>query len=84
MGFLNSLCCMFTNGSRVCGSLGKEYMLPGQHLMVLVYVSFSDEPVADIEGHTMRVARVMWHPSGRFLGTTWYGALVCHTQRVEH
>lgn len=32
---------------------------------------FSDEPVADIEGHTVRVARVMWHPSGRFLGTTW-------------
>ena len=33
---------------------------------------FSDEPVADIEGHSMRVARVMWHPSGRFLGTTCY------------
>lgn len=32
----------------------------------------SDEPVADIEGHTVRVARVMWHPSGRFLGTTCY------------
>ncbi|KAG9353845.1 hypothetical protein JZ751_011969 [Albula glossodonta] len=32
----------------------------------------SDEPVADIEGHTMRVARVSWHPSGRFLGTTCY------------
>uniref|UniRef100_A0AAY4DZR3 Pre-mRNA processing factor 4 (PRP4)-like domain-containing protein n=1 Tax=Denticeps clupeoides TaxID=299321 RepID=A0AAY4DZR3_9TELE len=32
----------------------------------------SDEPVADIEGHTMRVARVAWHPSGRFLGTTCY------------
>lgn len=38
-------------------------------------VCFSDEPVADIEGHSMRVARVMWHPSGRFLGTTWYGHL---------
>ncbi len=32
----------------------------------------SDEPIADIEGHSMRVARVAWHPSGRFLGTTWY------------
>uniref|UniRef100_A0A8C1IQQ0 PRP4 pre-mRNA processing factor 4 homolog (yeast) n=1 Tax=Cyprinus carpio TaxID=7962 RepID=A0A8C1IQQ0_CYPCA len=32
----------------------------------------SDEPVADIEGHSMRVARVAWHPSGRFLGTTCY------------
>ncbi|CAJ0968515.1 unnamed protein product [Ranitomeya imitator] len=32
----------------------------------------SDEPVADIEGHTVRVARVTWHPSGRFLGTTCY------------
>ncbi|TSL28223.1 U4/U6 small nuclear ribonucleoprotein Prp4 [Bagarius yarrelli] len=31
-----------------------------------------DEPVADIEGHFMRVARVAWHPSGRFLGTTCY------------
>lgn len=31
----------------------------------------SDEPVADIEGHTERVSRVTWHPSGRFLGTTW-------------
>lgn len=31
----------------------------------------SDEPVADIEGHFVRVARVAWHPSGRFLGTTW-------------
>lgn len=30
----------------------------------------SDEPVADIEGHTERVSRVAWHPSGRFLGTT--------------
>ncbi|XP_051547680.1 U4/U6 small nuclear ribonucleoprotein Prp4-like [Myxocyprinus asiaticus] len=30
----------------------------------------SDEPVADIEGHSMRVAQVTWHPSGRFLGTT--------------
>lgn len=30
----------------------------------------SDEPVADIEGHTERVSRVTWHPSGRFLGTT--------------
>uniref|UniRef100_A0A452G9Q8 Uncharacterized protein n=1 Tax=Capra hircus TaxID=9925 RepID=A0A452G9Q8_CAPHI len=32
----------------------------------------SDEPVADIGGHTMRVAHVMWHPSGHFLGTTCY------------
>lgn len=32
----------------------------------------SDVPVADIEGHSMRVARVAWHPSGRFLGTTWW------------
>ncbi|EHB11570.1 U4/U6 small nuclear ribonucleoprotein Prp4 [Heterocephalus glaber] len=32
----------------------------------------SDEPVADIEGHTVRVARVMWYPSGHFLGTTCY------------
>ncbi|CAB1332588.1 unnamed protein product [Coregonus sp. 'balchen'] len=32
----------------------------------------SDVPVADIEGHSMRVARVAWHPSGRFLGTTCY------------
>ncbi|CAL9682009.1 unnamed protein product [Knipowitschia caucasica] len=32
----------------------------------------SDEPVADIEGHTERVPRVAWHPSGRFLGTTCY------------
>nr|DBA21248.1 TPA: hypothetical protein GDO54_017922 [Pyxicephalus adspersus] len=32
----------------------------------------SDEPVADIEGHTVRVGRVTWHPSGRFLGTTCY------------
>lgn len=31
----------------------------------------SDEPVADIEGHSERVSRVSWHPSGRFLGTTW-------------
>uniref|UniRef100_A0A096LVP2 Pre-mRNA splicing tri-snRNP complex factor PRPF4 n=1 Tax=Poecilia formosa TaxID=48698 RepID=A0A096LVP2_POEFO len=30
----------------------------------------SDEPVADIEGHSDRVSRVSWHPSGRFLGTT--------------
>uniref|UniRef100_A0A8C7SU28 Pre-mRNA splicing tri-snRNP complex factor PRPF4 n=1 Tax=Oncorhynchus mykiss TaxID=8022 RepID=A0A8C7SU28_ONCMY len=33
---------------------------------------YSDVPVADIEGHSMRVARVAWHPSGRFLGTTCY------------
>uniref|UniRef100_A0AAX7VB27 Pre-mRNA processing factor 4 (PRP4)-like domain-containing protein n=1 Tax=Astatotilapia calliptera TaxID=8154 RepID=A0AAX7VB27_ASTCA len=32
----------------------------------------SDEPVADIEGHSERVSRVSWHPSGRFLGTTCY------------
>uniref|UniRef100_G3PS34 Pre-mRNA processing factor 4 (PRP4)-like domain-containing protein n=1 Tax=Gasterosteus aculeatus aculeatus TaxID=481459 RepID=G3PS34_GASAC len=32
----------------------------------------SDEPVADIEGHSDRVSRVSWHPSGRFLGTTSY------------
>ncbi|KAF6718774.1 U4/U6 small nuclear ribonucleoprotein Prp4 [Oryzias melastigma] len=32
----------------------------------------SDEPVADIEGHSDRVSRVAWHPSGRFLGTTCY------------
>ncbi|KAM8854157.1 U4/U6 small nuclear ribonucleoprotein Prp4 isoform 2-T2 [Synchiropus picturatus] len=32
----------------------------------------SDEPVADIEGHSERVARVCWHPSGRFLATTCY------------
>uniref|UniRef100_A0A673AYS1 U4/U6 small nuclear ribonucleoprotein Prp4-like n=1 Tax=Sphaeramia orbicularis TaxID=375764 RepID=A0A673AYS1_9TELE len=32
----------------------------------------SDEPVADIEGHSERVSRVAWHPSGRFLGTTCY------------
>ncbi|XP_032997842.1 U4/U6 small nuclear ribonucleoprotein Prp4-like [Lacerta agilis] len=32
----------------------------------------SDEPVADIEGHKARVARVIWHPSRRFLGTTCY------------
>lgn len=42
---------------------------------------FSDEPVADIEGHSMRVARVMWHPSGRFLGTTWYGHLDIGSQK---
>ncbi|KAG8142039.1 putative PRP4 pre-mRNA processing factor 4-like protein [Naja naja] len=35
-------------------------------------VNLADEPVADIEGHTVRVARVTWHPSGRFLGTTCY------------
>ncbi|KAK5900214.1 hypothetical protein CgunFtcFv8_025189 [Champsocephalus gunnari] len=32
----------------------------------------SDEPVADIEGHSERVSRVSWHPSGRFLGTSSY------------
>uniref|UniRef100_A0A4W5L4R8 PRP4 pre-mRNA processing factor 4 homolog (yeast) n=1 Tax=Hucho hucho TaxID=62062 RepID=A0A4W5L4R8_9TELE len=32
----------------------------------------SDEPVADIEGHSQRVARVAWHPSRCFLGTTCY------------
>ena len=31
----------------------------------------SDEPVADIDGHDMRVAHVAYHPSGRFLATTW-------------
>jgi len=31
----------------------------------------SDEPVADIDGHDMRVANVAYHPSGRFLATTW-------------
>ena len=30
-----------------------------------------DEPVADIDGHDMRVAHVAYHPSGRFLATTW-------------
>lgn len=39
--------------------------------LYMYFIPFSDEPVADIEGHTVRVARVMWHPSGRFLGTTW-------------
>ncbi|XP_039269538.2 U4/U6 small nuclear ribonucleoprotein Prp4-like [Styela clava] len=33
----------------------------------------SSEPVADIEGHGgKKVARVEYHPSGRFLGTTCY------------
>lgn len=33
---------------------------------------FSEEPVADIEGHApYRVSRLAYHPSGRFLGTCW-------------
>jgi WD40 repeat protein len=32
----------------------------------------SDESIVDIEGHApYRVAKVKFHPSGRFLGTTW-------------
>eukprot|EP00058_Branchiostoma_floridae_P005347 XP_002590835.1 hypothetical protein BRAFLDRAFT_125722 [Branchiostoma floridae] len=38
----------------------------------LLATSSCDEPVANIEGHEARVARVAYHPSGRFLGTTCY------------
>ena len=34
---------------------------------------FSDEPIADVEGHApYRVSRLAFHPSGRFLATCWY------------
>lgn len=48
-----------------------EYLHDCKIVYLNIWFLFSDEPVADIEGHTVRVARVMWHPSGRFLGTTW-------------
>ena len=32
----------------------------------------SEEPMADIEGHTERVSRLAYHPSGRFLATCVY------------
>ncbi|XP_047426403.1 U4/U6 small nuclear ribonucleoprotein Prp4 [Mugil cephalus] len=43
----------------------------------------SDEPVADIEGHSDRVSRVSWHPSGRFLGTTWFSMIIVRAGRVR-
>lgn len=30
-----------------------------------------DTPIAELEGHTQRVSRLAYHPSGRFLGTAW-------------
>uniref|UniRef100_G3PS33 Pre-mRNA processing factor 4 (PRP4)-like domain-containing protein n=1 Tax=Gasterosteus aculeatus aculeatus TaxID=481459 RepID=G3PS33_GASAC len=54
----------FTRGTAPCSSHAHSCLsLPGCR---------SDEPVADIEGHSDRVSRVSWHPSGRFLGTTSY------------
>ena len=38
-------------------------------LLFLCY--YSDTPVAELEGHPSRVARMAFHPSGRFLGTAW-------------
>ena len=32
----------------------------------------SDSPIATLDGHSKRVPKLAWHPSGRFLGTTWY------------
>ena len=46
--------------------------VPRNHSNLFSPLPGSDEPVADIEGHSARVARVTWHPSGRFLGTTWW------------
>ena len=39
---------------------------------ILIIGVFSDEPIADIEGHSERVSRLAFHPSGRFLATCWY------------
>ena len=43
---------------------------------------FSDEPVADIEGHApYRVSRLAYHPSGRFLATCWWAYCLLYTVR---
>ena len=34
-------------------------------------LALSDTPISDLENHGNRVARLAFHPSGRFLGTTW-------------
>eukprot|EP00794_Sanderia_malayensis_P015756 gene15756-17345_t len=39
---------------------------------VLLWNLESDTPIANIEGHDVRVARVAYHPSGRFLGTACF------------
>ena len=31
--------------------------------------SFRDTPIGTLDGHDMRVARLAFHPSGRFVGT---------------
>jgi U4/U6 small nuclear ribonucleoprotein PRP4 len=35
-----------------------------------------EEPMQMLEGHAMRAARLAFHPSGRFLGTTRYALIV--------
>jgi U4/U6 small nuclear ribonucleoprotein PRP4 len=35
-------------------------------------VRYSESPLSELLGHTMRVNRVQFHPSGRFLATVWY------------
>lgn len=36
------------------------------------YFVYSESPLAEVEGHSSRVSRVLFHPSGRFLGTCCY------------
>ncbi|KTG47164.1 hypothetical protein cypCar_00010012 [Cyprinus carpio] len=63
------------NVNNFCSQIGDDRPIshcqfsPNSKMLV---TASCDEPVADIEGHSMRVARVAWHPSGRFLGTTCY------------
>ena len=53
----------------ILSSLGKIYFRYMKNQSAYIY---SDEPIADIEGHApYRVSRLAWHPSGRFLGTCW-------------
>lgn len=46
------------------------YLFIFYSILPILFTYFSEEPIADIEGHMPhRVSRIAFHPSGRFLGT---------------
>ena len=52
---------------------------------VFLWDGVSEEPMCDLLGHDLRVNRVAFHPSGRFLATVWWvlcgqGTIVVHLQ----